>query len=105
METTFDALGYVRQMEKAGENRQIAEAQAEALQKAFASYDSERSRELATKGDLRESGLQLRVEMQGIRVEMQAMENRLRNWFIGTTIAIIAALIGAAGAIIGYMPK
>ncbi len=97
--TTFDTLGYAKRLEAAGFTRQQAEVQAEimrqqaeaqnaALQKILESRD----RELATRGDLRETELRLQKEIEGVRAEIKDAELRLLKWQIGIMLTGFGAL-------------
>ncbi len=98
MDTTFDTLAYARKLENAGVDRKQAEIQAEALKEFGEIRDKKTGLELATKADLRET--EVRIELK-----MQAMESRIRNWVIGTMLALAALFVGGAGLIISYLPK
>lgn len=101
--TAFDTLGYAKRLEAAGFTRQQAEVQAEvqaeimrqqaeaqnaALQKILESRD----RELATRGDLRETELRLQKEIEGVRAEIKDAELRLLKWQIGIMLTGFGAL-------------
>lgn len=98
MDTVFDTLAYAKKLENAGVDRKQAEVQAEALKEFGEIRDKKAYAELATKADLRES--ELRIELK-----MRDMEGRIRNWVIGTMLALAALFIGGAGLIISYLPK
>lgn len=86
MENAFDPLKFYDDLIAAAVPEKQARAQAEAMRNAFATYDSGRMKELATKGDLRE------------------VELRILKWVIGTIIAqtaLIVAVIGISVAILG----
>lgn len=108
MESAFDTLALFRKLEAAGVDPKVAEIHAEAfraqseanykaVQDAIARYDEESRKTLATKadilalrGDMRELGAELRVEIQ-------QSENRIRNWLIGILIAFVGAAFGGLG--------
>lgn len=99
----FDPLAYARRLEKAGVERQQAEAQAEALND-FAREQQEQNRlELATKADLRELELRMGNEFQKVRTEMQSGQNQIRNWLIGAFLAIIAVMLSCFGLAISLL--
>ena len=94
--TTFDSLGYFEKLKAAGvpdeqakvqaeAMRQQAEAQRLALQAALDRYDEASRKELATKGDLRETELRLQAEIR-------ATELRLLKWQIGIMLTGFGAL-------------
>lgn len=94
--TTFDSLGYFEKLKAAGvpdeqarvqaeAMRQQTEAQRIALQTALDKYDEAGRKELATKGDLRETELRLQAEIR-------ATELRLLKWQIGIMLTGFGAL-------------
>ncbi len=107
--TTFDSLGYFEKLKEAGvpeaqarvqaeAMRQQAEAQRVALQTALDRYDEASRRELATKGDLRETELRLQAEIR-------ATELRLLKWQIGvmlTGFGALAAIMAKGFGWIGF---
>lgn len=85
MENVFDPLKYFDELKAADVPEKQARAQAEAIRAAFAAYDANRMKELATKADLRD------------------VELRILKWVIGTIItqtALIIAVICIAVAIL-----
>lgn len=85
MENVFDPLKYFDELKAADVPEKQARAQAEAMRAAFAAYDANRMKELATKADLRD------------------VELRILKWVIGTIITqttLIIAVIGIAVAIL-----
>lgn len=101
----FDGLAYAKRLEKAGVDRQQAEAQAEALQTAFGRYEEKKLGEFASKGDI-----------QLIRSEAREMEVRLENrienckheilkWVISTILAQTAIIAALIGVVIAYLPR
>lgn len=85
MENVFDPLKYFDELKAADVPEKQARAQAEAMRAAFAAYDANRMKELATKADLRD------------------VELRILKCVIGTIItqtALIIAVIGIAVAIL-----
>lgn len=103
-EATFDTLTYFEELKQAG----VPEAQAKVQATTFHDFAREQReqnlRELATKADLRELELRLLNRIQEVRIEVKESQNALRNWFVGTSIAIIAALIGTASLILSRLP-
>lgn len=95
METTFDTLAYARKLEQAGFTREQAEVQAEAFGNFSSQQDEKSKRELATRGDLRETELRLQKEIEQVRGEIRNAELRLLKWQWG--IAIALAVIMAKG--------
>lgn len=107
--TTFDSLGYFEKLKEAGvpeaqarvqaeAMRQQAEAQRVALQTALDRYDEASRRELATRGDLRETELRLQAEIR-------ATELRLLKWQIGvmlTGFGALAAIMAKGFGWIGF---
>ena len=107
--TTFDSLGYFEKLKEAGVSeaqarvqaeamRQQAEAQRVALQTALDRYDEASRRELATRGDLRETELRLQAEIR-------ATELRLLKWQIGvmlTGFGALAAIMAKGFGWIGF---
>ena len=107
--TTFDTLGYAKRLEAAGFTRQQAEQeknvaatqkkvdelnaqQAEAQNAALQKILESRDRELATRGDLRETELRLQKEIEGVRAEIKDAELRLLKWQIGIMLTGFGAL-------------
>lgn len=85
MENVFDPLKYFDELKAADVPEKQARAQAEAMRAAFAAYDANRMKELATKADLHD------------------VELRILKWVIGTIItqtALIIVVIGIAVAIL-----
>jgi len=64
----------------------LGEEAAAAIAHVFEKTDDNWRRELATKADLK-------AEAQGLRVEMQAMENRILRWMVGGFLAQTALLV------------
>lgn len=92
---TFDTLAYSDSLQKAGISRAHAEAMAKA--QAAALDKMLEASQFATKHDLRELELRLKLEIQ-------RSQNTMRNWFIGTALAIIAALAAVASLVISRLP-
>ena len=67
-----------------------ARVQAEAMRNAFAVYDASEVKELATKGDLRETEARLQKEMREIGL-------RLLKWQFGIGIALAAIMTKGFG--------
>ena len=65
-----------------------ARALAEAMRNAFAAYDADRMKELATKGDI-----------QNLRIEIREIELRLIKWMVGIIVTQTALLV----AIFAYL--
>lgn len=80
----FDTLAYSRTLQDAGMPVEQADALARA-QKAAIDEMAE-AKELARKDDI-----------QGLRLEMKAMEMRLLKWQIGLAVAIIAIMAKGFG--------
>ena len=115
MYATFDAIAYARKLEQAGftreqaeiqaENvRELRESQAESLRSFSKELDEKTKKELATKGDLRETELrlqkeieQVRKEIEQVRVEIKSTEYRLLLWQIGIGVAIISLIAKGFG--------
>lgn len=104
----FDALGYFEKLKDAGvpeeqarvqaeAMRQQAEAQRAALQSALDRHDEARRREIATKGDLRETELRLQAEIEKVKAEIRATELRLLKWQIGIGLALVAIMAKGFG--------
>lgn len=88
---TFDTLKFADTLKAAGVPDKQAEAEARALADAFSSSTSE----LSTKADIRD----LRNEMELMRRDMQAMEQRLTiklGAFMAIAVGSIAALVKLA---------
>ncbi len=103
MENVFDPLKFYDELKAADVPDKQARAQAEAMRSAFAAYDSSRMKELATKADLSEVGMQLEREIEKNHHEIKSTELRIIKWVIGTIItqtALIIAVIGMAVAIL-----
>lgn len=82
MESVFDPLKFYDELKAADVPEKQARAQAEAMRNAFAAYDANRMKELATKADV-----------QAIRMEMREIELRLLKWMIGIVLTQTAVLI------------
>lgn len=80
MSLAFDTLKFVEKLEAGG----FTHAQAKAAAEAFAEATS---RELATKGDIRETELKLSGELTGIRGEIA-----LLKWMVGFSLALLSAI-------------
>ena len=80
MSLAFDTLKFVEKLEAGG----FTHAQAKAAAEAFAEATS---RELATKGDLRETELKLSADMTGLRGELA-----LVKWMVGFSLALLSAI-------------
>ena len=119
---TFDSLGYAKKLEEAGFTRQQAEiqaialreeleAQSSAFQKLIATYDESSRKELATKGDVQDTRLEIekvraevekvRAEVEKIRAEVKtdikALELRLLKWQFGIGLALAAIMAKGFG--------
>lgn len=112
---TFDSLGYAKKLEEAGFTRQQAEiqaialreeleAQSSAFQKLIATYDESSRKELATKGDVQDTRLEIekvRAEVEKVRAELKtdikALELRLLKWQFGIGLALAAIMAKGFG--------
>ena len=126
---TFDSLGYAKKLEEAGFTRQQAEiqaialreeleAQSSAFQKLIATYDESSRKELATKGDVQDTRLEIekvraevekaraevekvRAEVEKIRAEVKtdikALALRLLKWQFGIGLALAAIMAKGFG--------
>ena len=119
---TFDSLGYAKKLEEAGFTRQQAEVQASALreqldaqnnafQRLIENYDESSRKELATKGDVQDTRLEIekvRAETEKVRLEVRETEARLRTeiekvkydllkWQIGGWLALAAIMAKGFG--------
>ena len=87
--------------------RQQAEAQRVALQTALDRYDEASRRELATKGDLRETELRLQAEIRAtelrLQAEIRATELRLLKWQIGVMLTGFGALAAIMAKGFGWL--
>lgn len=103
LDLTLDTLEYATQLEEAGVDRKQARAQAEALRRVEERLNRKAASELATKGDIQSVRSEIRESELRLRLEIQKSQNAMRNWFVGTAIAIIAALVGAASLIMSRL--
>lgn len=93
----FDSLEYRQTLENAGFDRKQAQAQAEALQKAFNHYAEAKDKQLATKLDL-QTGLEgVRRDIQDVRLEIKATELRLLKWQFAIALALGAIMAKGFG--------
>src|SRR5712692_7124350 len=112
MTVAFDTLKLARRLEAAGFSTQQAQDTAEALAETLTAT-------VATQGDVRELGLQLRAEirevelrlraeMQSLRAELQSLRAELLKWAVGIGVAAVLAIGGmilsAALAILRVVP-
>lgn len=93
MDSAFDPLKFYDELKAANIPDKQARAQAEAMRNAFATYDSQRMKDLAAKGDLQE----IRLEIEKVRTEIKASEIRLLKWQIGGWIALAAIMAKGFG--------
>ena len=112
---TFDSLGYAKKLEEAGFTRQQAEVQANALreqldaqnnafQRLIENYDESSRKELATKGDVQDTRLEIekvRAEVEKVRAELKtdikSLELRLLKWQFGIGLALAAIMAKGFG--------
>ena len=101
---TFDSLGYAKKLEEAGFTRQQAEVQASALreqldaqnnafQRLIENYDESSRKELATKGDVQDT----RLEIEKVRAEAQQNKYDLLKWQIAGWVALAAIMAKGFG--------
>lgn len=88
--TTFDALAYFEKLKAAGVPEEQAKVQANAFRDFSAIQEENTKKELATKGDLRETELRLQKEIKDA-------EMRLLKWQIGGWIALAAIMAKGFG--------
>ena len=104
----FDSLGYFEKLKAAGVPPEQARVQAEAMracvdaqQAAIREYDESSRRELATKGDVRETELRLQAEIERIRAELKTdiekVKYDLLKWQIGGWLALAAIMAKGFG--------
>lgn len=97
MENAFDSLKFFDELKAAEVPERQSRVQAEALRTAFASHDASRMKELATKGDLRETELRLQKEILELENRLdKRIENskhEMLKWMIGAMIAQTALLV------------
>lgn len=97
MDSVFDPLKFYDELKAADVPDKQARAQAEAMRNAFAAYDASKMKELATKGDLRETELRLQKEI----LELESrLENKIENskhemlkWLIALLLTQSAFLV------------
>ena len=87
---TFDTLGYFEKLKAAGVPEAQAKVQVEAMQDVVRQYDEHNRKELATKGDLRETELRLQTQMEKNKYD-------LLRWQIGLAVAIMAIMAKGFG--------
>jgi len=80
--SSFDTLAYVKRLKEADVPEKQAEAQAEALRAALDTKD------VVTKGDLRELELRLRSEITDVRGELK-LQRALLTAALGGIVAIL----------------
>lgn len=97
MENIFDSLKFYEELKAANVPEKQARAHAEALRAALAAYDGSRLKEMATKGDLRETELRLQAEIEKIRTEIKNAEIRLLKWQIGAWLTLAAIMAKGFG--------
>ena len=97
MENVFNSLKFYEDLKAADVPEKQALAHAEAIRAAFAAYDGGRLKEMATKGDLRETELRLQAEIEKIRAEVKTAEIRLLKWQIGGWLALAAIMAKGFG--------
>ena len=113
---TFDSLDYFEKLKNAGVPeaqakvqadvmRQQTEAQRAALQTALDRYDETSRKELATRGDVRETELRLQAEIETVRKEIQGTETRLIKWQLGIAAGIVSVMLTGFGAMVTIMAK
>ncbi|MBP9743007.1 MAG: hypothetical protein KBD37_06590 [Burkholderiales bacterium] len=73
-ELKFNIIGYIKKLRNAGVSQEIAEIQAEELENVLkiainTSKEEFKSKELATKGDIRESELKLQKEIANFKTQ------------------------------------
>ena len=113
---TFDSLDYFEKLKDAGFTeaqakvqadvmRQQTEAQRAALQTALDRYDETSRKELATRGDVRETELRLQAEIEKVRKEIQGTETRLIKWQLGIAAGIVSVMLTGFGAMVTIMAK
>ena len=105
---TFDSLGYAKKLEEAGFTRQQAEIQACALreqldaqnnafQRLMESHDESSRKELATKGDVQDT----RLEIEKVRAEVEKVIEKVRydllKWQIAGWVALAAIMAKGFG--------
>lgn len=88
--TTFDTLGYFEKLKAAGVPESQAKVQADTMRDFVVMQDEALRKELATKGDLRETELRLQAEIKNI-------ELRLLKWQLGIGLAIILVMAKGFG--------
>lgn len=89
---TFDSLAYFEKLKAAGIPEQQATVQASALRDFSTFLDEENRRELATKGDLRETELRLQKGIEQVRSKIKSTELRLLKWQSGIALALAAIM-------------
>ena len=92
---TFDTLAYSRTLQDAGMPVEQADALARAQKAAIDEMLA--AKELATKGDLRETELRLQTEIEKVRSEIRATELRLLKWQFGIGLALAAIMAKGFG--------
>ena len=94
MSTTiqFDTLGYFEKLTGVGFTEAQARVQVAAMQDFVKSYDEASRKELATKGDLRETELRLQKEIETVRKEIEKVRYDLLKWYIGGWVALAAIM-------------
>lgn len=97
MPQAFDALEYFERLKAAGVPEEQARVQAFAMRDFSIAYDTKNKRELATKGDLRETELRLQKEIEQIRSEIQRAKYYLLKWQTGGWIAMAAIMARGFG--------
>ena len=88
--TTFDALAYFEKLKASGVPEEQAKVQANAFRDFSAIQEENARKELATKGDLRETELRLQKEIKDA-------EMRLLKWQWGIALALAAIMAKGFG--------
>ena len=85
----FDVVEYIKKLRNAGASQELAEVQAQEMEYVIEQTRQEakqnfENKELATKGDIRESELRLQKEIEIIRKEVAQASTKLIIWMTST---------------------
>ncbi|MDR1126058.1 MAG: CCDC90 family protein [Deltaproteobacteria bacterium] len=86
---TFDTLGYFEKLKAAGVPEEQAKVQVEAMQDIIKNYDEIPRNDLATKGDIHGTHL----EIQSVRIEIQNVKHDILKWVFGIALGQTALII------------
>ena len=93
MESVFDPLKFYDELKAADVPERQARAQAEALRNAFAVYDANKMKELATKGDIQSVRLEMKEIEMRLSERIEAGKHETLKWLIALLLTQSAFLV------------